>query len=180
MSNLKKLRTILMSNDVVDALHSEERKIFRIIPELEDSKGFEQKNEWHCFDVWDHTIHATASCDRVFNDRLILLLHDIGKPFCYQDYGNVRHFKGHAKKSAEMSKIILQRLLIEQHIMERMLFLIRNHSTPIDEVEFENDELLYNELLKIQMCDASAYEPEHAKQTLIRLRAKKNYSIIQY
>ena len=32
--------------------------------------------------------------------RLVLLLHDIGKPFSYQEDGNIRHFKGHAQKSA--------------------------------------------------------------------------------
>ena len=57
-------------------------------------------------------------------DRLVMLLHDIGKPFSYQDDGKSRHFKGHAKKSAEMAKIILDRFNIDEENKELILKLI--------------------------------------------------------
>ena len=179
MRNIEIIMSIIMSDDVIKEMHSKEKLIFKIIPELAASKNFDQKSEWHCYDVWDHTIQAVASCDLDPVGRLALLLHDIGKPYCFQDNGNVRHFKGHAKKSAEMAKPILDRLGVGPLPKTKILFLIRNHASSLDDVDFENDELLYNELLKIQMCDASAYEPEHAKNVLLRLRTKKNYSIIQ-
>ena len=178
MTELDVLKKILLSDDVISVLSEKENIIFGIIPELANEKGFEQKNEWHCYDVWNHTIHAVASCDKDFIGRLTLLLHDIGKPYCFQDYGKTRSFKGHAKKSAALDRIILKRLGIDQKSMDIIMFLIRNHSTSIDIVDFESDELLYNEFLKIQMCDSSAYEPRHAQQERIRLRSKKNYSII--
>ena len=179
MRNVDILMSILMSDDVLEEMHSKERLLFKIIPELTACKGFDQKSDWHCYDVWEHTIHSVASCDKDPIDRLALLLHDIGKPHCFQDNGNVRRFKGHAQKSAEMARPILKRLGVGPLHAQKILFLIRNHATSIDDVDFENDELLYIELLKIQMCDASAYEPDHARSTLMRLRTKKNYSIIQ-
>lgn len=178
MSDFEQLKTILLSKNVARELHLKEKVIFRIIPELISEKGFEQRNEWHCYDVWNHTIQTIASCDSDFVSRLTLLLHDIGKPFCFQDHGKVRHFKGHDRKSAEIAKPILNRLGIDPQTANKILFLIRNHSRNIDDIDFENDELLYTELWKIQMCDASGYEPEHARIAHVRLRAKKNFSII--
>ena len=45
--------------------------------------------------------------EKDFLIRLVLLFHDIGKPHSYQE-GEVRHFKNHAKVSANMSKKILK------------------------------------------------------------------------
>ena len=61
-----------------------------------------------------------------------MLLHDIGKPFSFQDDGNIRHFKGHAKKSAEIAKIVLDRFNINNEIKNTLLKLIEYHSCRID------------------------------------------------
>ena len=124
MRSTELLMSILMSDDVINTFHSQERAIFKIIPELRAEKGFNQKSEWHCYDVWEHTIHSIASCDQDPTSRLTLLLHDIGKPYSYQDDGEVRHFKGHARKSAEMAKPILERLGVGPLQEEKILFLI--------------------------------------------------------
>ena len=36
---------------------------------------------------------ALSNSNYDFEERLALLLHDIGKPFSYQDDGETRHFK---------------------------------------------------------------------------------------
>ncbi len=41
--------------------------------------------------------------------RLVLLLHDIGKPFSFKE-GKARHYYNHAKVSRDISKRILKRL----------------------------------------------------------------------
>ena len=92
---LDKLYEYLLSDDI--SLYEEE--IFKMIPELRYEKGFDQKSEWHEFDVWNHTLATILACDNNKGDRLVLLLHDIGKPFSYQDDKDVRHFKNHALKS---------------------------------------------------------------------------------
>ena len=106
MFDINIIFNILLSDNIL----AHESELFELIPELKSEKGFEQKNEWHCFDVWDHTLATINACDMNPEDRLVMLLHDIGKPILYQDDGNIRHFKGHAKKSAEIAKIVLDRL----------------------------------------------------------------------
>lgn len=160
MNDFDKICNYLLSDNIL--LY--ENELFKIIPELKYEKNFEQRNEWHCFDVWGHTIATINACDNNVEDRLVMLLHDIGKPFSYQDDGNIRHFKGHAQKSAEMAKIILDRLNIAENNKKTIIKLIDMHSTKI-EIENINVENLnfYKRLLKIKICDAKGYEEEHYK-----------------
>lgn len=147
-----------------------ENEIFELIPELKFEKNFEQRNEWHCFDVWHHTLATIEACDMNAEDRLIMLLHDIGKPFSYQDDGEIRHFKGHADKSADISKEVLSRFNIPEEIKEVILQLIRYHSSAIKVENIDLDNLeFYKRLLKIKICDAKGYEIEHSKKVIDRL-----------
>ena len=166
MHDIKILFNILLSDDIV--LY--ENELFELIPELKYEKGFEQKSEWHCFDVWNHTLITVNACDMNPEDRLVMLLHDIGKPFSYQDDGNMRHFKGHAKKSAEIAKIVLDRFNIDNETKNIMLKLIEFHSCRInvDDINI-NNVVFYKRLLKIQMCDAKGYEEEHSKKIMGQL-----------
>lgn len=159
----------------VNYLESKKEKIFEIIPELKNEDGFDQKNSWHIYDVWTHTEVALSNSNYDFEERLALLLHDIGKPFSYQDDGEVRHFKGHAEKSAEISKEILQRLGYNEIIIKRIIFLIKNHSTIIDLSNVNKDNIeLYQKLLNVQYCDTRAYNPEKIEPVIQRLDETKN------
>ena len=52
--------------------------------------GFEHKHPHHHLDVWNHTLLALSYSPKDFDIRLVLLLHDIGKPHSYQDE-EIRH-----------------------------------------------------------------------------------------
>lgn len=54
--------------------------------------------------------------------------------------------------------------------LNESLFLIGEHATTIniDSLNAGNIDL-YNKLIKVQLCDASAYEPTHAKETIEQL-----------
>ena len=71
--------------------------------------GFEHNHPHHHLDVWNHTLYALSLSENNFDIRLSLLLHDIGKPFSYQD-DEIRHFHNHPYVSFIMSKSILSRL----------------------------------------------------------------------
>ena len=117
------LESILTSENIEEEIRYNEDYIFSLIPELKYEVGFEQKHPHHSFDVWNHTIEALKHIEPNFELRLIVLLHDIGKPFSYQDgEDGVRHFKGHTKKSREISERILTRLNIEPK--EEILYVI--------------------------------------------------------
>lgn len=166
----KKLEEILLSNDVEKSIRMGEEFIFEIIPELKEEKGFDQKNKYHCYDVWNHTITAIKNSDNDIDVRLVLLLHDIGKPFSCQEDGNIRHFRGHADMSAKMARSILKRLSYDDNRINELCFLIGNHATTIKEEFLQDDNIdLYKKLLYIQYCDASAYAPFYSREIINNL-----------
>lgn len=170
MDSIKKLESMLLSKNIVKNFKKNEEFIFKVIPELKYAKGFEQRNKYHCYDVWNHTIEAMSNSKNDLDIRLVLLLHDIGKPFSYQEENGIRHFKGHAQKSEEIARVILKRLGYEEYKIEELCFLIGNHATTIKEEMLNiNNIRIYKKLLYIQYCDASAYAPIYAKEILLKL-----------
>ena len=132
--------------------------------------GLSKKNDYHIYDVWNHTLKALEKAQNDLDIRLALLLHDIGKPYSYQEEGNIRHFKGHPEKSDEIAKEILTRLGYDKKQIEDICFLIGNHAKTID-VENVNEENLEitKKLLHIQYCDAYAYNPKYLRDVLDKL-----------
>ena len=81
-------------------------------PELTPLVGFQQRNCHHCYDIWEHSLHAM---DAVPAEDLILrcamLLHDVGKPLCFTvDSNGVGHFHGHPAQSQILADAMLRRL----------------------------------------------------------------------
>ena len=145
---------------------NEEQIIFGIIPELKYEKDFLQNNPWHIYDVWNHTKKVVQNSKADKDIRLVLLLHDIGKPHSFQDDENgIRHFRGHSQKSAEISKPILERLGYTEQDIKEMCFLIANHDKTIQPEGINVGNLeTYKKLLYIQYCDASGYNPEYIQR----------------
>lgn len=171
MNKIEVLKEILLVDDVQNSIKNNEDIIFDIIPMLKCEKDFDQKSVWHSYDVWNHTIKAICSSAIDFEIRLVLLLHDIGKPFSYQEDGDVRHFKGHALKSAEIAKPILEQLGFEEKLIDEMLWLIGQHATTININDINETNInLYHKLLDVQFCDASAYEENHAIELMEKLK----------
>ena len=153
------LYDILMSDDVLLSINNNLNYIIDLIPEVKYMIGFDHKHPHHHLDVWNHTLYALSLSIKDYDIRLCLLLHDIGKPFSYQE-GEVRHFKNHPEKSADMAKIILKRLGYDSEYIEMMCFLIRYHDTPISDKMIETNHELCNKLYEIQYCDALAHHPD--------------------
>ena len=97
------LKEILSEDDVVTSINNNMDYLLYVIPEINNMIGFDHKHPHHHLDVWDHTLLALSLSKNDFDVRLVLLLHDIGKPFSYQE-GEVRHFKNHPMVSAKMSE----------------------------------------------------------------------------
>ena len=169
MNNERKIiEQILSLNTITEC---EEQTIFKIIPELKAEKDFPQNNPWHIYDVWNHTKKVVQNSKVDKEIRLILLLHDIGKPHKYQDDENgIRHFRGHAEKSEEISKPILKRLGYADEQINEMCFLIANHDkTILSEIINTQNIEIYKKLIYIQYCDASGYNPEYIGRVYERL-----------
>ncbi len=90
--------------------------------------GMDQKNYHHCYDVWEHTLHAADAIKRDALLRCVMLLHDIGKTQTMTlDAKGVGHFYGHPAKSEEIADGMLRRLKCSNAFRERALRLIAWH-----------------------------------------------------
>ena len=161
------LQEILCSDDVLLSIKNNMDYLQEIIPELKNMIGFEHKHPHHHLDVWNHTLLAISLSCNDFDVRLCLLLHDIGKPFSFQE-GTVRHFKNHSKVSSQMAKIILDRLGYNRDYINYICYLIEYHDTPITDEMINNNYNICLKLYEIQRCDALAHHP-------LKLEKRINY-----
>ncbi|MBQ7445302.1 MAG: HD domain-containing protein [Clostridia bacterium] len=102
--------------------------IFEIIPELKKCVDVPQINQFHCYDVYTHTVAAMLSTRSDLLLRMTLLLHDIGKPDClrFDSKGNT-HFTGHADISACIAETVLNRLRYPKRFIADVTDLVRYH-----------------------------------------------------
>ena len=97
-------------------------------PEVLPMVGMDQKNYHHCYDVWEHTLHAVDAVKVDSLLRCVALLHDIGKTKTMTlDADGVGHFYGHPAKSEELAEGMLRRLKCSNAFRERALRLIAWH-----------------------------------------------------
>ena len=164
------LSDILTSDDVVSSINENINYLLTIIPEINYMIGFPHNHPHHHLDVWEHTLYALSLSENDFEIRLCLLLHDIGKPFSYQE-GEIRHFHGHPKVSAIMAKDILNRLNFDEDFISEVCHLIEFHDTPITEEDIINNYKLSLKQYKIQYCDALAHHPDKLTKRKIYLRS---------
>ena len=101
-------------------------------PEVLPMVGFDQRNHHHCYDVWEHTLHALASSPPEAEVRCAVLLHDIGKPACFSvDEAGVGHFYGHGAVSRELADQMLRRLKCATAFRETVVRLVDWHDRNI-------------------------------------------------
>ena len=177
--NREQLYDILMSSDVVNSICNNLDTLLELIPELNDMIGFEHNHPHHHLDVWEHTLLALSLSPNEFKIRLILLLHDIGKPHCFQDM-EIRHFKGHPKKSSIIAYQILTRLEFDSNEKDEICFLINYHDTLISKKLITSNITIAKLLFKIQFCDAMAHNPtklEKRKRYLLDINDKINFGL---
>ena len=135
------------------------------MPEIASMVGFDQHNPHHCYDVWEHTLHALAFAENDLVIRLVVLFHDCGKPYTFtMDNNNVGHFYAHAQKSCEIAGQIFSRLKTDNYTKNAVLTLIKHHDRIIEPTEksvkkavrkLGNAEM-FEKLLKVKNCDVQA------------------------
>ena len=150
-----------------------------IIPEYTKTMFFQQNNPYHIYSVGNHSLYAYRylenSADLV--TRVAALLHDIGKPSCYQDDENgVKHFKGHAKVSANMVDKILRRLKFDNNTREKVVELIYYHDATFNVGKKyikrwlnKIGEEQFRRLLQLRRADVVAQNPEYALDRLQKI-----------
>ena len=105
------------------------------MPEIETTFDFDQKNPYHCYNIYEHCIHAVSHAPKTVVLRLAALLHDIGKPACFQLKEGWGHFYGHEQTSAEMAHQILKRLKYDRKTISQVTELIDCHGYIFNQTE---------------------------------------------
>lgn len=88
-----------------------------LIPEVAACDGVVQPEQYHKYDVMEHSFRTVLYAPAVPNLRLAALLHDIGKPYCMQKFGN---FYGHEKSSGITARMILSRLRYPNDVINQV------------------------------------------------------------
>ncbi len=98
-----------------------------ILPELTLGEGMMQRAEFHKYDVLEHSLRAAGYAEH--SVRLAALLHDVGKPYCMQNYGN---YHGHETEGERIARETLTRLKAPAQTKERVCALVRLHMRDFD------------------------------------------------
>lgn len=133
-------------------------------PEIVSTFDFAQNTPHHNKTVWRHITASVAYIEPDMLLRLVMFLHDIGKPLALRTDSNGRdHFKGHNHFSAVLAKNALERLRYPSKVIDEACMLIEYH-----DVRFSDDkkkikhvlnvigEQNFERLLKIQLADILA------------------------
>lgn len=142
---------ILLSDDVYDKLKRNEEEVFLLLPELKICKGFEQNNDWHIYDVYEHILHVISETEKNIYLRLSALFHDIGKPLVYtEDENGVGHFYNHWNKSVKIFEKYQDKFHLSSEEISLITSLIFYHDINIDKM---SEEELNNMIEKIKLSN---------------------------
>jgi tRNA nucleotidyltransferase (CCA-adding enzyme) len=97
-------------------------------PELLEQVGCEQ-NQWHAYDVWEHTMRVLDESEGDPIERVAALLHDVGKPRtrAKSDKTNDWTFYHHEKVGADMADRWLREYRFSNNERALITALIRHH-----------------------------------------------------
>ncbi|MGH7832306.1 MAG: CCA tRNA nucleotidyltransferase [Candidatus Binatia bacterium] len=100
-----------------------------VFPEITAMKGVEQTPDYHPEgDVFTHTLIALGHLEQPTETLAYgCLLHDVGKPVCFQKAGEKITFYGHTEKGADIAVEALKRLKRSRAVWERVAYLVKNH-----------------------------------------------------
>ena len=123
---------LIMGKYALDVLLEYGDIIAAAVPEIASSIGFDQKNKHHIYTVWDHTAYSVSNSPDDLICRLLMLLHDCGKPDTFTtDSSGTGHFYGHAKISAAKAEGFFDRSGAGNSVKNRVCKLIYLHYSDI-------------------------------------------------
>lgn len=98
------------------------------LPEICHTWQFAQEGGLHQYDVFVHTVKAVSLVPDDVVLRLTMLLHDIGKPYVWQNIDGKDEFLNHELVSADLAEQILERMRYDKKTIARVKLLIAEHT----------------------------------------------------
>lgn len=125
-AEMVKLITSSHPDDLRTAYELGVTKVF--FPEFDVAMETEQNHPHHMYNVGEHTLHSLNFVEPDKNLRLVMLLHDIGKPVTLTtDEDGVTHFHGHPVASEEIAEDFLRRLKFDNDTIHKVCKLVLYH-----------------------------------------------------
>ncbi len=160
----EEMNKLLCGRYVKRALLDMWRIVGEIIPEINEMRGFDQKNRHHIYDILTHTAVCIENTPPITHLRLAALLHDTGKVSTFRlDEKGEGHFYGHPHKSEEIARRYLNEYKYDNFTKDRVLLLVRVHDTVVEENRVYIKKRLnrmgneaFFELLSLQRADNAA------------------------
>ena len=128
---LREMNKLLCGQSVGQILRSYPDVLSHVVPEIAACVGFPQTTKYHCYDVWEHTIHVVEATPPEPLVRWAALLHDSGKPATHFMRDGVSHFYGHPEESLRITRRVATRLRMPKTFSEQLCLLVLHHDDTI-------------------------------------------------
>lgn len=146
------------------------RILMEALPEIAPMHHCPQKSVFHCYDVWEHTLHALAETPADLAVRWAVLLHDSGKPHAITyDPDGTTHFWGHPTLSTRIAEKLMARLRQPTLLTNEVSVLVKYHDERVgpDNLQPWLSRLgfpLFEKLMAVQYADMAAHAPHVAQK----------------
>lgn len=143
------------------------------LPEICHTWQFAQNGGQHQYDVFFHTLKAVSLVPNDLVLRLTLLLHDIGKPYVWQQENEKDLFPQHEVVSASLAEQLLERLRYDKKTIARVKVLILAHTRSLFPEEYSVRRAIadlgidgIDQLIQVKRADIQAHSDVLAQQSL--------------
>lgn len=150
-----------------------------VIPECRPMFDLDQKNPYHIYTVWDHTLHAVSHIKNTPLLKLAAFFHDIGKPGAmFLDEAGCGHFYRHEHLSAHLTDQVLRRLKYDNRTREMVVDIVQSHGTVFRPEEKQARRLLgklgeekLRLLIELEYADVKSQNPVYTQERVENIRA---------
>ena len=167
---VNELFEILQQNKPSVLLKENEDGLFDLIPELKKCKGFDQKSDWHIYDVLEHIYHVIDNTPNRLELRVASLFHDCKKPdtFSLDDEGR-GHFTNHWYYGVKTFEQFAQKYGLDHDFTKAVSKLILYHDINLDALNVEQMDSMcsifsfneFSDLLELKKADLMASNPKY-------------------
>ncbi|NPV00018.1 MAG: CCA tRNA nucleotidyltransferase [Brevinematales bacterium] len=159
-----------------------------ILPEIDRLDTVEQNNPFHIFNVFDHTMKSLSASVRDLSVRLAVLLHDTGKADTRTtDEEGVDHFIGHAEKSEEITRNVLNRLRFDGKTVAEVTKLVLYHDEQFPRTigrfkgKLRDMNVDIEKLLQVKTADVAGQNPDTSYDKMEEIgRIRDTYNKVIY
>lgn len=118
--------------------------LMNIFNEYKQAYDFNQKNAYHRYTLFEHSVRVVANSPKILNVRVAALFHDLGKlETQVLDADGVGHYPRHALKSKEIASFYLDAMQISKKDKTFILSLIERHA-----MRFERNRPFFQSLIR--------------------------------